>query len=44
MPVLPMTGNHFIVCGDGSLAYRIASELTSRYDEDVVVVLPDPAG
>ena len=43
MPVLPMTGNHFIVCGDGSLAYRIASELTSRYDEDVVVVLPDPA-
>jgi len=43
MPVLPMTGNHFIVCGDGSLAYRIASELTSRYDEGVVVVLPDPA-
>ena len=43
MPVLPMTGNHFIVCGDGSLAYRIASELTSRYDEYVVVVLPDPA-
>ena len=38
-----MTGNHFIVCGDGSLAYRIASELTSRYDESVVVVLPDPA-
>jgi Trk K+ transport system NAD-binding subunit len=38
-----MTGNHFIVCGDGSLAYRIASELTSRYDEAVVVVLPDPA-
>jgi len=38
-----MTGNHFIVCGDGSLAYRITSELTSRYDEDVVVVLPDPA-
>lgn len=43
MPVLPQTGNHFIVCGDGSLAYRIASELTSRYDEDVVVILPDPA-
>ena len=38
-----MTGNHFIVCGDGSLAYRIASELTSRYDENVVVVLPDQA-
>ena len=43
MPALPMTGNHFIVCGDNSLAYRIASELTSRYDADVVVVLPDPA-
>jgi len=43
MPALPMTGNHLIVCGDGSLAYRITSELTSRYDEDVVVVLPDPA-
>src|SRR5487761_1078623 len=43
MPAPPTTGNHFIVCGDGSLAYRIASELTSRYGEDVVVVLPDPA-
>jgi len=43
MPALPTTGNHFIVCGDGSLAYRIASELTTRYGEDVVVVLPDPA-
>jgi TrkA-N domain len=42
MPAPPTTGNHFIVCGDGSLAYRIASELTSRYGEDVVVVLPDP--
>jgi Trk K+ transport system NAD-binding subunit len=42
MPVRSTTGNHFIVCGDGSLAYRIASELTSRYGEEVVVVLPDP--
>jgi Trk K+ transport system NAD-binding subunit len=41
MPVLPPTGNHVIVCGDTSLAYRIALELTSRYGEDVVVVLPD---
>jgi Trk K+ transport system NAD-binding subunit len=43
MPARYTTGNHFIVCGDNSLAYRIASELTSRYGEDVVVVLPDPA-
>lgn len=43
MPALPPTGNHFIVCGDGSLAYRIASELTSRYGEEVVVVLPEPS-
>ena len=40
MPALPPTGNHFIVCGEGQLAYRIALELTSRYDERVVVVLP----
>ncbi|HLH82866.1 MAG TPA: NAD-binding protein [Trebonia sp.] len=41
MPALPPTGNHLIVCGDSPLAYSIASELTSRYGEDVVVVLPD---
>jgi Trk K+ transport system NAD-binding subunit len=41
MPALPPIGNHVIVCGDGPLAYRIALELTSRYSEDVVVVLPD---
>lgn len=40
MPALPMTGNHFIVCGDGSLAYRIAHELRSRYEEEVVLVVP----
>jgi Trk K+ transport system NAD-binding subunit len=40
MPALPPTGNHFIVCGDGQLAYRIALELTSRYGERVVLVLP----
>jgi Trk K+ transport system NAD-binding subunit len=43
MPAPPPTGNHVIVCGDGPLAYRIALELTSRYGEDVVVVLPDQA-
>jgi Trk K+ transport system NAD-binding subunit len=31
------------VCGDGPLAHRIALELTSRYDEEVVVVLPERA-
>jgi Trk K+ transport system NAD-binding subunit len=41
MPVLPPSGNHVIVCGDSTLAYRTALELTSRYGEDVVVVLPD---
>ena len=41
MPALPLTGNHFIVCGDGPLAYRIAYELTSRYGEEVVVVMPE---
>ncbi|HUB20902.1 MAG TPA: NAD-binding protein [Streptosporangiaceae bacterium] len=33
-------GDHFIVCGDGPLAYRITEELTSRYDERVTVLLP----
>lgn len=40
MPALPPTGNHFIVCGDSPLAYRITRELTTRYGEEVVVVLP----
>jgi len=40
MPALPPTGNHFIVCGDGPLAYRIAEELTSRYREQVTVIVP----
>jgi Trk K+ transport system NAD-binding subunit len=34
------TGNHFIVCGDNSLAHRIALELTSRYGKAVTVILP----
>ncbi len=33
-------GGHFIVCGDGPLAYRITEELTSRYGDHVVVILP----
>ena len=44
MPALPRRaerhGDHFIVCGDGPLAYRITQELTSRYDERVTVLLP----
>jgi hypothetical protein len=36
----PPTGNHFIVCGDDSLAYRITRELTSRYGKAVTVILP----
>jgi Trk K+ transport system NAD-binding subunit len=40
MPALPPSGNHFIVCGDGPLAYRTIEELTSRYREQVTVILP----
>jgi hypothetical protein len=44
MPALPRRadrrGGHLIVCGDGPLAYRITEELTSRYRERVIVVLP----
>jgi Trk K+ transport system NAD-binding subunit len=40
MPVLPSSGPHFIVCGDGPLAHRIAEELTSRYREQVTVIVP----
>ena len=47
MPALPRPaerhGDHFIVCGDGPLAYRITQELTSRYGERVTVLLPDAA-
>jgi Trk K+ transport system NAD-binding subunit len=41
MPSSPVPGSHFVVCGDNPLAYRIASELTRRYGEDVVVILAD---
>jgi Trk K+ transport system NAD-binding subunit len=44
MPALPRRadrlGDHLIVCGDGPLAYRITEELTSRYGEQVTVILP----
>ncbi|MGD0606847.1 MAG: NAD-binding protein [Streptosporangiaceae bacterium] len=44
MPALPQRadrlGGHLIVCGDGPLAYRITEELTSRYGEQVTVLLP----
>lgn len=43
MPAPPPTGNHFIVCGDNSLAYRITLELTSRYGQQVTVILPSRA-
>ena len=45
MPALPQRadrrGDHLIVCGDGPLSYRITEELTSRYGEQVTVILPD---
>lgn len=44
MPALPRhkghRGDHLIVCGDGSLAFRIAEELVTRYGEQVTVILP----
>jgi Trk K+ transport system NAD-binding subunit len=41
MPLPPVSGSHFIVCGDNPLAYRIARELTGRYGQQVVVLLAD---
>ena len=41
MSLPPMSGSHFIVCGDNPLAYRIARELTDRYGQYVVVLLAD---
>ena len=40
MAMPPPTGSHSIVCGDSQLAYRITQELTSRYGENVTVILP----
>jgi Trk K+ transport system NAD-binding subunit len=36
-------GRQFIICGDTSLAYRLAEELVTRYRADVTVILPDPS-
>ena len=33
-------GTHLIVCGDTPLAYRLIRELTHRYHESVVVIIP----
>lgn len=41
MPPPSVTGSHFVVCGDNPLAYRIARDLTRRYDQGVVVILAD---
>lgn len=35
---------HFIVCGGGPLAYRVTFALSTRYQGDVTVILPDAAG
>jgi Trk K+ transport system NAD-binding subunit len=44
MPALPRRadrpGDHFIVCGDGPLAFRVTEELSTRYGEQVTVLLP----
>jgi Trk K+ transport system NAD-binding subunit len=37
---MPGPREHVIVCGDSSLAYRITSELATRYGEQVTVILP----
>jgi Trk K+ transport system NAD-binding subunit len=39
-PRLRAGRNHFVVCGDDSLASRMVEELTVRYGEQVTVILP----
>jgi len=34
------SSGHLVVCGDSSLAFRIIEELTTRYAEDVTVIMP----
>ncbi|GAB2469277.1 NAD-binding protein [Promicromonospora xylanilytica] len=34
---------HFVVCGGGPLAYRVTFALSTRYQGDVTVILPDAA-
>ena len=44
MPTVPRRRNarpgHLVVCGDQSLAFLLTEELTTRYGEDVTVILP----
>jgi Trk K+ transport system NAD-binding subunit len=44
VPTVPRRRNarsgHLVVCGDESLAFRITEELTTRYGEDVTVIMP----
>ncbi|WP_150130335.1 hypothetical protein, partial [Streptomyces sp. 150FB] len=37
---LGFPGGHMIVCGDDTLAHRLAGELRDVYDEQVVLVVP----
>lgn len=32
---------HFVVCGDSPLAYRVTLALSTRYEGDVTVIMPD---
>jgi Trk K+ transport system NAD-binding subunit len=44
VPMAPRRRNarpgHFVVCGDRSLAFLLTEELTTRYGENVTVILP----
>ncbi|HUK71917.1 MAG TPA: NAD-binding protein [Streptosporangiaceae bacterium] len=48
MPTVPRRRNarpgHLVVCGDQSLAFLLTEELTTRYGEDVTVILPSREG
>jgi Trk K+ transport system NAD-binding subunit len=35
-----VSGGHLVICGDDKLTLRLAEELTSRYGEQVTVILP----
>src|SRR5579875_2858281 len=43
MPSVPRfrpSAGHLVICGDDKLTFRLAEELTSRYREQVTVILP----
>lgn len=48
MPTVPRRRNprpgHLVVCGDRSLAFLLTEELTTRYGEEVTVILPSREG